>query len=171
MQRFETKSGAAFSLTLNVQRVDTILRRTGIDLLSTDYAKTFVELTTNVRDRLAVIWEMVDDKDRIELRPDPDKPGEMYGPMESFFDQLDGSDLSAADEAFWQEIDFFFRSSNPAVATAIEKVRQQMGKISAKQIETIGRIVDDPKMTQALDREMAKIQAEALSTLDGGSSN
>lgn len=164
-----------YVISLSYGRVERLQAKFGIELLEASVNQTFLDLLTKVNLRMRLLWEMLDEKSTLpEIdNPDfdPDQPesddnSKMLSRQESFYEVLSGETLTLADEAFWEEFTDFFQSLDPSTATFIQKSKEEYKKQSAKQVQAMVEMFNDPKKEQAMTSAIEKLKTDALAQLE-----
>lgn len=176
MQSIET-ADHVYPISLTVARCERIKGLYKVDLMEGEAQSVFADFTNMPRTRLNVLWEMVGDKAECPTAKNPDydpdvkegDPGyvpEFFTRKQTFLDTLEGEVLKQADEAFWNELAFFFQSLNPMMEKFITAIRKKNEEASKKIEKAFDKLMESKKVDQITSDEIEKIVNEAEAELE-----
>lgn len=144
-----------FDLQLTIGRCKKIAARYHIDFLEGN-PETIIELLMiKPLTRMGILYEIV-------VWPDPAEPMD----QDAFDDVLTGDALKQAQEALWNEVDFFTRSVSPERADLIQKMIAKAKAITQKQIELVEELTTGPNAEAAINKALDQVRSEALKQID-----
>lgn len=181
MQSIET-ANHIYTISLTVDRCDRIFTKYKLDLLDGEAQKVFSELQMMPRTRLNILWEMVDDKSDCPKIPNPDhdpdipptvdgKANPDYVPalltaQKSFMDVLEGEVLSKSEEAFWEEVAFFFQNLNPVMSKYIDAMKQKAKEFNEVAMDQFDKLMNGEVMKNMETKAIEKAMKEAEKQLE-----